>query len=162
MNASIPQQIARFKTMTVGQLRVEWLKYYSEESRSRNRDFLWKRLSWRVQELQLGGLSDAAKERMLELTPASFVRSQLPTGFVPDKEVVRTPPGTAARRDPRLPAPGATLVRRYKGSDVRALVLDEGFEWDGRHFDTLSEVAHAITGSHWSGPLFFGLRERKR
>ena len=42
------------------------------------------------------------------------------------------------------------------------MVLGDGFEWDGRRFDTLSEIAFAVTGSHWSGPLFFGLRKRTR
>ena len=42
------------------------------------------------------------------------------------------------------------------------LVVDDGFEWDGRRYRSLSEVARAITGQRWSGPLFFGLRKRTR
>ena len=157
MNASIPQQIARFQAMTVGELRVEWDRYYGEPTRSRNRVYLWKRLAWRIQELEFGGLSDAAKARLAELAPDSFVRAQLPRGFVP---ITAKP--AAPRRDPRLPSPGSTLVRKYKGSDVRVLVLDDGFEWDGRRFDSLSEVAFAVTGSKWNGWLFFGLTKRTR
>jgi hypothetical protein len=71
-------------------------------------------------------------------------------------------PGSSRRRDRRLPSPGSTLVRRYKGIDVRVLVLDDGLEYDGRRYDSLSEAAFAVTGSHWSGPLFFGLRKRSR
>lgn len=162
MNGSIPQQIARFQSMTVGELRLEWERLYGETTRSRNRDYLWKRLAWRIQELEYGGLSEAAKARILELAPATFTRSQLPRGFQPQSMVVPTSPGAKTRRDPRLPSPGSTLVRKYKSQDVRVLVLDDGFEWDGRRFDTLSEVALAVTGSKWNGWLFFGLTKRAR
>jgi hypothetical protein len=158
MNASIPAQIARFKAMSVGQLRVEWERLYGEPTRTRNRDYLWKRLAWRIQELQFGGLSDTAKARIAEINEDNpVVRRQLPRGFAASLE--RTP---GPRRDPRLPASGATLVRKYKGEDVRVLVHDRAYEWSGRRFDSLSEVAFAVTGSRWNGLLFFGLTARKR
>jgi hypothetical protein len=144
--------------MTVSQLREQWLRLYGEETRTRNRDYLWKRLAWRIQELAYGGLSDAAKARIAEINKDNpFVRRQLPRGFVASLE---TP--TAPRRDPRLPVAGSTLVRRYKGQDVRVVVLEDGFEWNGRRFDSLSEVALAVTGSKWNGWLFFGLTKRTR
>ena len=157
MIESIPQQISRLQAMTVGQLRVEWERLYGEPTRSRNRTYLWRRLAWRVQELQLSGLSDVAKSRVVALAPDGFTRAQLPRGFVPP-----TSRPTSPRRDPRLPAAGSTLVRKYRGADVRVLVLDDGFEWDGRRFDSLSEGALAVTGSKWNGWLFFGLTKRTR
>jgi hypothetical protein len=157
MNASIPQEIARLQAMTVSELQVEWKRLYGCASRSRNKDFLWRRLAWRVQELAFGGLTDAAKRRLAELGDEPFVRAQVPRGFTP---AASTPSGP--RRDHRLPSPGSTLVRRYRGDDVRVLVLDDAFEWDGRRFDSLSEVAFAVTGSRWNGWLFFGLAKRKR
>ena len=156
---SIVNQINALRQMTVGELRVKWLELYGEESRSRNKDFLWRRLAWRIQEVAFGGLSDEARARILELAPATFVRSQVPAGFVPHGT---TSPGTVTRRDPRLPKPGSTLLRHYKGADIRVRVLDDGFEYDGRHFDSLSEIARAVTGSAWNGWLFFGLTKRKR
>lgn len=162
MNASIPQQIARFQAMSVSELRVEWQRLYGEPTRSRNRVYLWRRLAWRVQELQLGGLRDETKQRIVGLAPAAFVRAQVPPGFAPSAGRISTPPGATARRDPRLPSPGSTLVRNYRGADVRVLVLDDGFEWEGRRLDSLSEVAFAVTGSKWNGWLFFGLTGRKR
>jgi hypothetical protein len=162
VSESIVGQIQALRQMTVGQLRERWIELYGEPTGSRNRTYLWRRLAWRVQELQLGGLSDASKARMLELAPATFTRSQLPPGFRPESMVVPTSPGAISRRDPRLPAAGSTLLRRYKGQDVRVAVLDDGFEWGGRRFDSLSEVAFAVTGSKWNGWLFFGLTGRKR
>ena len=162
MSESIIKEIQALQRMTVGQLRVEWERLYGEPTRSRNRTFLWRRLAWRVQERALGGLPESAKARILEIAPTTFERSQVPPGFTPVTGGGSTPPRHHTKRDPRLPAPGATLVRRYKDADVRVLVMDDGFEWDGRHFDSLSEVALAVTGSKWNGWLFFGLTDRKR
>jgi Protein of unknown function (DUF2924) len=158
MSISIASEIQALQRMTVAQLRVRWSELYGEETRSRNRTFLWRRLAWRVQELEYGGLSDAAKARIAEFNQDNpYVRRQVPRGFAASLEAK-----TAPRRDPRLPSAGSTLVRRYKGQDIRVTVLDDGFEWDGRRFDSLSEVAFAVTGSKWNGWLFFGLTGRKR
>jgi hypothetical protein len=163
MNTSIPGQIARFRAMTVAELRVEWERLYGEPTRSRNRTFLWRRLAWRIQEIEYGGLPNEAKQRMFDLAPASFVRSQLPAGYTPYPTMATAPPGPVVpRRDRRLPSPGSTVVRRYKGDDICVLVLDDGFEWDCRRFDSLSKVAFTITGSKWNGMLFFGITKRKR
>jgi hypothetical protein len=157
------RDIRALQRMTVGELRVEWERLYGEPTRSRNRTYLWRRLAWRIQEIEYGGLRDSAKARILELAPASFLRSQRPVGFPRDPAPVSESPGPpVSQRDRRLPSPGSTLVRKYKGDDVRVLVLDDGFECAGRRFDSLSEVALAVTGSKWNGWLFFGLTDRKR
>jgi hypothetical protein len=161
METNIINEIDRLRQMTVRELRIEWERLYGEQTRSRNREYLWRRLCWRVQELRYGGLSAEAKERMLALTPATFTRSQVPPGFSPGAVSPHRSPGTK-RRDRRLPSPGSTLVRRYKGVDIRVFVLDDGFEFDGRRYDSLSEIAFVVTGSRWNGWLFFGLTKRQR
>ena len=162
MSTSIVSQIQALQHMTVGQLRVEWERLYGEPTRSRNKVYLWRRLAWRVQELALGGLRDDTKARMLDLVPTTFTRSQVPPGFAPQGCESSTPPGPATRRDPRLPAPGSVIVREYLGQTLRLNVLDDGFELDGVHYNSLSEAARVVTGQRWNGPLFWGLRERKR
>jgi len=161
VSTSIVAEIQALQRMTVGQLRVEWKRLYGEPTRSRNRTFLWRRLAWRVQELQFGGLSDATKARMLDLAPATFQRSQVPPGFLPAAGGIASSSGPL-RRDPRLPSPGSTIVRGYRGQTLRLNVLDDGFELDGVHYGSLSEAARVVTGQRWNGPLFWGLRERKR
>ena len=59
------------------------------------------------------------------------------------------------------PLPGTVLTREYKGREVRVRVLEKGFEYEGQPYRSLSAVAKAITGSHWNGRLFFGLRKGK-
>ena len=162
MSASIIKEIQALQGMTVAQLRVRWAELYGEETRSRNRTYLWRRLAWRVQELQLGGLSDGTKKRIIDTAPAAFVRSQVPPGFLPEAEEGSTSPGPTTRRDPRLPSPGSTIVREYRGQTLRLNVLADGFELGGIHYDSLSEAARVVTGQRWNGPLFWGLSKRNR
>ena len=163
MDKSMLAEINRLREMSVADLREEWRRLYREETRSRNRDYLWRRLAWRIQELAHGGLSDRAKGKITDLAPTEFTRRRVPVGFSPEtvpSTPTYTPPKTV--RDPRLPSPGSTLTREYHGGEIRVLVLDDGFECDGKRYGSLSEVARAITGQHWSGPLFFGLHKRSR
>ena len=55
---------------------------------------------------------------------------------------------------------GTRLVRSWNGKSYHVLVCDDGFEFEGRHSDSLSHIAREITGAHWSGPRFFGLKKR--
>ena len=57
--------------------------------------------------------------------------------------------------------PTTVLVRAYRSGEVRVTVLDDGFEWNGQTFGSLSAVAKTITGTHCSGPAFFGLARRR-
>jgi hypothetical protein len=150
--------------MTVAQLKVRWRELYGEDTRSCNRVYLWRRLAWRVQELAYGGLSERAKARIEELNRDDDLRMLPPRRWQPpggnggpSVDVPRPP-----LRDPRLPKPGSTLSRRYRGHEIRVLVFEDGFEWDGRAYDSLSAVAKAVTGQKWNGLLFFGLTKRTR
>ena len=58
--------------------------------------------------------------------------------------------------------PGTLLVREWEGGLQRVMVLDKGFAWNGATYDSLSQVARAITGTNWNGPRFFGLRDKAR
>ena len=159
MYTGVIRQIAAFKKMTVAELRCEWERLNGEPARSMNRDYLWRRLAWRVQEIANGGLSDAANARLEELAPDSLQRTRSP--LLPVLKTARSTAGLRVR-DPRLPSPGSVLTRQYHGQEIRVLTLDDGFEWNGERFGSLSAVARAITGQRWNGLLFFGLTQRKR
>src|SRR5712692_3076878 len=132
--ASVTAQILTLQKMTVGQLREKWKELYGgEETRSFNRVYLWRRLAWRVQELAYGGLSERAKTRIAELNRDDDLRMLPPRRWHPvpgnggpaASETPRQP-----LRDPRLPKVGSTLSRRYRGHEVRVLVLEDGFEYE--------------------------------
>ncbi|MCC7409671.1 MAG: DUF2924 domain-containing protein [Phycisphaeraceae bacterium] len=149
--------MAGLHRMTPGQLREKYLEVFGEPSRSGNKDFLRKRLAWRLQSLAEGTLSDRARQRAAELARDADIRMTMP-------RVPQTTSGAAERvrpapvsGDARLPMPGTVLARQYRGRVVEVTVLPKGFEWDGRVYRSLSAVAKAVTGSHWNGHLFFGL-----
>jgi len=166
VESSVIRRIHRLREMTVGELQVEWQRLYGEPSRSRNRDFLWRRLAWRLQELRLGGLSNRARARLEELGQTDFQRARTP-GVAADE----APAGPVSRNatpnrlvhDIRLPTVGSVITKRYKGRELRVVVRDGGYEYDGAVFDSLSALAREITGSsHINGKLFWGVTQRKR
>ncbi len=166
MDTTVIRRIHVLRRMSVAELRAEWERLYGEPTRSRNRDYLFRRLAWRVQETEHGGLSDRARARIEELAPDSLTRARTPREALDAAVAVIQPKpvdrASGPKRDPRLPAPGTVITRTYRGRELRLLVLDDGFELDGVHYRSLSEAARAVTGSRWNGLLFFGLTERKR
>jgi hypothetical protein len=155
-------QIESLRNMTVTQLREKYRQVYGEDSRSGNKDWLWKRIAWRIQELKHGGLSERAKRRAAELANEADLRLRVPqnafTGLVngnPEKtkRVVRR----ITTSDNRLPMPGTVLRRKYKGKMYSVTVLEDGFSYDGRLYRSLSALAGEITGSHWNGFTFFNI-----
>ena len=162
---NVAQALAALGRMTPAQLRDKYLEVFGEPSRSGNRDFLFKRIAWRIQSLAEGGLSDRAKRRAEELARDADIRMTMPrapkqTADAGARTVaLPTPKGTAHER---LPIPGTVLSRKYRGRRVEVKVLPGGFEYDGQVYRSLSAVAKAVTGSHWNGHLFFGLTTVKR
>jgi len=165
VQSSVTAQIDALQRMTVGELKVKWRELYGEDSRSCNRVYLWRRLAWRVQELAYGGLSERAKARLAELSRSDDLRMLPPRGWQPPSSTSGHSASDAPRRpirDLRLPNPGSTLSRQYRGHEIRVLVLDDGFEYEGRRYASLSALAREVTGQRWNGLLFFGLTKRDR
>src|SRR5262249_10509171 len=125
-------------------------------TKASNRTWLVKRIVWRLQALAEGDLSERARRRAAELARDADLRLNPPQG----KANTTTPPPSEpasipAPVDARLPPPGTTLTRPYKGQLMQVQVLTEGFAYGGRVYASLRAVAKAITGSHTNGYLFF-------
>ncbi len=129
--------------MSVTQLKEKWREVLGEEPRSNNRGYLWRKLARKIQEMEFGGLSEEA-----ELASDGKERN---------RPAIRTKPPQSIR-DRRLPMPGTIITRKYKGETIQVQVLEKGFEYQGRLYRSLSAVAQEVTGSHWNGFLFFGLK----
>ena len=159
-------EISRLRQMSVSDLQAEWFKLYGAPTRSRNRTFLYRRLAWRLQELQQGGLSARAKDRLAELGDQEFIRSRPPVStptLARDAALPEGRPEPRPARDPRLPVPGSVISKAYKGTELRAIVRDDGIEFEDRMFNSLTAVAKHVTGSRSiNGHLFWGLTQRKR
>lgn len=164
---NIEKQLAELKNMTPKQLRERYTELHGEPSRSGNKQWLIRRCAWRIQALAEGGLSDRAERRAKVLARDQDLRVIPPKGL--KMAPLDRPADVAqpARRyircthDARLPMPGGQIVRVYKGHRYVVEVLDDGFAYDGRRYRSLSAVAHAITGGHWSGFKFFNCGPEK-
>lgn len=158
MDMNLKSELAALRRMTSAQLRDKYLEVFGEPSRSGNKDFLFKRVAWRVQSLGEGTLSERARKRAEELARDADIRTTMPrpprTTPEAERRVLPAPEAT----DNRMPMPGAVLTRKYRGRTIEVTVLPKGFEWDGQVYRSLTAVAKAVTGSHWNGHLFFGLK----
>ncbi len=152
MSTSVTASICALQEKPVHELKKKYREVFDgEEPRSSNRMFLIRRISFRIQEVEYGGLGAEPRARLEEL------KSEInPLGKILDRAHKKT----RARfngRDPRLPPPGATLRRVYKDRVIEVGVRQKGFEYDGRLFVSLTAVAREVTGAHWNGFLFFNL-----
>jgi len=139
--------------MTGVELAEKYLALFGQAARSRNKAFLMKRLAWRIQELAEGGLSERALARIEELGADGFAARRRPVHARTSISPLRR--STNAARDPRLP-PAGTVVRRVHGTtDHSVTILDDGFEYRGERYRSLSKIARVITGTPWNGYLFF-------
>ena len=163
MEATTYQEVQGLSRMTVGELREKYLEVFGEETRSRNKEFLRKRIAWRIQALAEGGLSERARRRAEELANDADLRTRAPRGPVATgSPVVKARNATGplqSSHDSRLPLPGTLLAREFRGRDIVVKVLDNGFEFDGRRYKSLSAIAQEVTGSKWNGFLFFGIAD---
>ena len=149
------RRIRALDRRAVGELRAEYERLFGEPSRSRNRRHLIRRLAWRIQAEAEGGLSDRARVRAEELADEHGLRLSAPSKAGEPAE-----PQKPSRR--RRLAPGTVLVRSYKGRTIEVTVTEDGFLHEAKTYRSLSAVARAVTGSRWSGHVFFGLTQRKR
>jgi hypothetical protein len=160
MAYNTPAEIAALRRMSPAQLRDKYLELFGEPSRSGNKDFLFKRLAWRIQSLTEGTLSERARARAAELARDADLRMTMPK-----QPTVTAGAQTSIRPAPppvpgRLPLPGTVLTRSYRGRLLEVTVLPKGFEWEGEVYRSLTAVAQAVTGSHWNGLQFFGLKSK--
>jgi hypothetical protein len=163
MNADTYREIKQLSRMTVGELREKHLEVFGERTRSRHKEFLRKRIAWRIQALTEGGLSERAKRRAEELANDADLRLRAPRDRVESDSAEVKARSRSSRispsRDARLPLPGTLLTREYRGRDIVVKVLEDGFEFENCRYRSLSAIAKEVTGSKWNGFLFFGLRE---
>ncbi len=133
-------KLAALPEMAAVDLRAEWRRLYrAHPPRRIGRHLLELGVGWKIQEQAYGGLGVATKRHLAEMA-----------------KVMNRDGDITQIRVARL-KPGAKLVREWHGKVHTVIVVEDGFEWMGRHWRSLSVIAREITGVHWSGPRFFGL-----
>lgn len=146
----IREEIEGLRSLTTAQFKEKYREVFGEQSRSNHRQFLFRRIAWRIQANAWGGLSERARIR----APKNFLREPIDDGRTIE---VRVKPSL----DPRLPLPGTPLIRRFQGKDIIVHVRpDGGFECNGRIYTSLSRAVTEATGTRWNGFAFYGLGHR--
>lgn len=149
----IAKEIDAMRKQSTPELIERYRQLWGKEPRCRNKEHLWRRCCWRLQEQRCGGLSEVAKKTIEQL----ITQIDLPL-----TERQRTVSGVLKKpRKPGLPPIGSVITRRWHGEELQLRVLDGGFELKGVTYKSLSEAARAATGARWNGPLFWGLTKRK-
>lgn len=143
--------MARRTYMTLGrlaelppeELKAEWARRFGAPAPTLSAELLRLGVGYKLQEQRHGGLSRGTRTLLRQVA-------------------ARPGKGIEAKSQPRKLTPGTRLVRDWHGVGHTVTVLNDGFEYAGQHWKTLTAVARAITSAHWNGPLFFGLSERKK
>jgi len=146
MTDNVLAQLAALKQMPMPDLKKRWQQLFETPPPSYNRRFLESRLAYRIQELAYGGLKPATVARLEALGEQLATKSK------------------TSRRAPqdRRPITGTRLLREWQGVEHVVTVMRDGFEWQGRPYQSLSAIARAITGTRWNGWVFFGLKSRSQ
>jgi Protein of unknown function (DUF2924) len=139
----VAQALARLSELTIFELRGEWRRLHRMPPPMRlSRDLLIRGITYKLQERAYGGLSKATARKLAQAAADKLSR------------------GAAKPTQPISLRPGTRLAREWRGVTHIVLIHAGGIEWRGQRYRSLSLVARKITGARWSGPRFFGLRQR--
>src|SRR5437879_5219094 len=165
MDPAVMHAIDELRNLKIPVLKKRYMELFGEESKSSNKQFLFRRIAWRLQANAEGGLSDRARRRAAEIADDSELGTRAARELVSTHAPANLRRGERERsqpqRDWRLPPPGALLTRRVVNRQIVVKVLEEGFEFETRRYRSLSAIAREVTGTRWNGLLFFGLAERR-
>ncbi len=143
-NDASREALARLPKLDLRELREEWCRLYkADASPHLSRELLIRAVAYRMQEVALGGLRPEPQRQLRQIA----------------QELKQT--GETAKRFRPQVKPGTRLMREWQGRTYEVVVLDDGFSWLGTRCNSLSAIARKITGTAWSGPLFFGLKQNR-
>ncbi|MFA7186015.1 MAG: DUF2924 domain-containing protein [Victivallales bacterium] len=142
---SVLRQLAALQKMPLTELQEKWRDLYGSEPPKFGKTFLQRRLAFRIQELFYGGLEEPVKEKLREIA---------------DED------NDAKKAKPRIEVngkvlPGTRFTREWRGRIYETIVREDGFEYNGQMFRSLSAIATAITGTQWNGRKWWGLPSKK-
>jgi hypothetical protein len=139
--SALESDIAALPTLSAQELRIGGrARRCGDPTAGSSRDLLLREIAYKMQERAHGGLALAVKRRLRALAEEFEAN------------------GAGSLAPAPLLKPGTRLLREWGGKTHTVIVLDDGFEYEGERHQSLTQIARRITGAHWSGPRFFGLR----
>jgi hypothetical protein len=161
MKKPLRDRIDELAAMTVVQLRQQHRKLFGEEPQSSHRQFLFRRIAWRLQADEEGGLPESARELARAIAQDAPLRNRVVANAAKRRAGIPLDRSTTTTilpgHDSRLPMPGGLIVKQFKDQTIVVKVLDDGFEYGDHRYGSLSAIAQEITGTKWNGFAFFGL-----
>ncbi len=136
----IKRQLESLHGLDKAALRAQWFELFKRPAPELRRDLLIRILAYRIQEQAYGGLSPRTRSRLRRL---ARLFEKGPRAALPSAPTIK---------------PGTRLLRQWQGQTHVVTVIEGGFEYKGKRYASLSQIARLITGTRWSGPLFFGLK----
>jgi hypothetical protein len=161
MDPTVIRSMEELESSKITALKKRYRELFGEESKSSNKQFLFRRIAFRLQANAEGDLSERARRRASDIADDRDLRVRAPKEFQvrPESDSAnidrKGPP-----KDYRVPVAGTLLTRRLGDRQIVVKVLAEGFEYESRRYRSLSAIAREVTGTRWNGLLFFGLAER--
>jgi hypothetical protein len=160
VNADLNQHIDQLRHLTTAQLQLKYRELFGQTSHSNHKDYLFRRVAWRMQAVAEGGLSERARAYAREIAADADLRLCAPRKPIGTQPAVRV--ANASRQlDRRVPPAGTQLIKRYKDETLTVTVLEDGYQYRDRVYKSLSAIARQVTGTQWNGYVFFGLRLRQ-
>ena len=157
MDRAVWAEIEELRTLSMPALRAKFQELFGVATRSSNRQHLFRRIAWRLQARAEGDVTQRARRRAAELADDAEIRLRAPKEFI--SQLSSQEPAWARqhpfRPDRLLPPAGTVLTRNYRGKAIVVHVGANGFEYEGRHYHSLSAIAREVTGTRWNGLAFF-------
>ena len=138
----LSDRVAVLAELSLADLRLEWRQLFRADPPRLSRDIMMRAIAYRLQEIAHGGASKVTQRRL------TILAAEFETGGA-----IAPPPGPKIK-------PGSRLVREWHGRTHTVCVTDDGFDFQGKSYRSLTKIARDITGAQWSGPRFFGLTKR--
>lgn len=145
MSTEISTKLQELPRLSKPELLALWRELFAQPAHPKlRRDLMIPLLAYGIQEQAYGGLKPTTRKRLQQLAAEQQKEQKAPLPLLPQLK------------------PGTKLLRQWQGEMHEILVADGGFEYRGTRYKTLSEIARQITGTRWSGPLFFGLKQARK
>ncbi len=149
-------KIMELKEKSLGDLKAKYEELFDgKKAPSNNKVYLWRKIAYRMQELEYGSVPAETQGKIQELiTKYDPVNNK---SLRPDNASDNQIKKTRLSRDKRLPIPGTIVTKEYKGVILQVKILERGCEYNSKVYKSLTAIAKEVTGAHWNGYLFFGI-----
>jgi len=149
-------QIMSLRENSLGELKSKYEELFlGQKAPSNNKIFMWRKIAYRLQELEYGSISAETQSKIQQLIQRydPINNKALRPDNIPENQSKKS----GISRDKRLPIPGTMITKEYKGVKLQVKILESGFEYNSKVYKSLTAIAKEVTGAHWNGYLFFNL-----